>query len=754
MNYFEHEQKVRYVEGILSKSLDWDWLINYIEQNFSVDLTINAFDDFFRVYTEIADVFRYFNSINKYIESELCINQDWLKIIYDFSLYSVGKKKYEELPLDTDFEKEFELLIYLAKLHNETNDKKYVIYAEIFNCKNLYKIIDVSSFSREEAKIVERLQGLSFDTSKESSFYKSNIDKEFASCNNILTEKHSDLISANCFSFQNLKKYEYQTWEESYLIDMVSVSYENGKIIPRFTYTDGKTAPDFEQWTEDVLHTMKVDFDNPDADYIIESIEYMLYGKMPTEYIIIKHIDLLNDYYNELNKNSKPNYQCSSLEILLSVLSDKNTPFYTSVITKFNAVISKIKDVKTLVYIDSKYPIRDKKLHATIQKYIQSKLLKIEHINDFSSFDSFISDDDIIRQSDNSTFERISDIFESVLLKCDGVHISCLFLRYLQYLLRIKQNRNITASEISKEINYIRHLWQDEYFEVSASSMQTFQKGVSLDKTSIEKHNNGIIDYPFSAAYSCMILSEDAIVKSIERITSNPLMSLVTKISINDDFPFSPQLILDKRHEVDLYYRDRVEKVKKEKSYRFINDFSIKEILPGIYNDIKHNISFSFSIFHKDDILYQSVKQINKEYDLLEYSEEPTLAHLVQLFPILECKLRDIGECFGISPIREDINHYNKLKDPTTVLKKIIKIIFDETQSLEQGADFIFIFFTMFAENGINIRNSCIHGVAYNKNKHEIAFAFKVTLFCLHLIEYRLNKIQENGIESVEDDSE
>ena len=90
------------------------------------------------------------------------------------------------------------------------------------------------------------------------------------------------------------------------------------------------------------------------------------------------------------------------------------------------------------------------------------------------------------------------------------------------------------------------------------------------------------------------------------------------------------------------------------------------------------------------------------------------------------------------------MNHFTKLKEPTNVLKKMIFDIYNETNSLESAADFMFIFFSMFAENGLNIRNSCIHGQSYNKNQNEINLAFKVTLFCIHLIEYRLKMIQKN----------
>ena len=60
----------------------------------------------------------------------------------------------------------------------------------------------------------------------------------------------------------------------------------------------------------------------------------------------------------------------------------------------------------------------------------------------------------------------------------------------------------------------------------------------------------------------------------------------------------------------------------------------------------------------------------------------------------------------------------------------------------------------MFAENGINIRNNCVHGVSFNKDKNEIDLAFKITLFCLHLIEYRFSIIKSNLTNEAETSSE
>lgn len=49
----------------------------------------------------------------------------------------------------------------------------------------------------------------------------------------------------------------------------------------------------------------------------------------------------------------------------------------------------------------------------------------------------------------------------------------------------------------------------------------------------------------------------------------------------------------------------------------------------------------------------------------------------------------------------------------------------------------------MYGENGLNIRNECIHGKNYIKS-NEIDFAFKITLLCLHMIDNRFNMLRRN----------
>lgn len=79
-------------------------------------------------------------------------------------------------------------------------------------------------------------------------------------------------------------------------------------------------------------------------------------------------------------------------------------------------------------------------------------------------------------------------------------------------------------------------------------------------------------------------------------------------------------------------------------------------------------------------------------------------------------------------------------KKTAIILKNIISKVYEINDSLEVVADLFFVHFCMYGENGLNIRNDCIHGNHYCK-KTEIFVAFKITLISLYLINTRYELI-------------
>lgn len=167
-NYIEHEQKVKYIDGILNKSTDWQWFIDYIEKEFEIDFSLFSFDDFNSIYFKIHEIFESLNKINEIVEGNFIVRKDWLDIINQLSLYYLGLKDYEQCSFNTDFEKTFFLLIYLAKIASESiySDTKYLIYTDIIEQNNIYKIIDVLPFEKESEYILSLFDDISYNTDK------------------------------------------------------------------------------------------------------------------------------------------------------------------------------------------------------------------------------------------------------------------------------------------------------------------------------------------------------------------------------------------------------------------------------------------------------------------------------------------------------------------------------------------------------------------------------------------------------------
>lgn len=743
-NYIEHKERVKYIEGLLNKSCDWQWYIDYIEKEFEIDFSMASYADFNSVFIKIREVFDSLNKINEIVEGDFIITKKWLDKINQLSLYYLGLKDSEQIIIDNDFEKTFFLLIYLAKIANKIIDSefRYLIYTDIIELNNIYKIIDVLPFEKESEYILSLFDKITYNTDKEKEIFNNNINKKNCDCSGYIKNNKDKLLNANCFSFGNIEKHKYDTWEEQYLSHMTSCEYKNNSLLPIYTGTDGSSFPNFNLWTEEILSIMREGFNDKAANFIIESIEYALYDKVPSNKTIQLHFELLLKYYSELNNEegvTSNKYYCSSLEFILSFFNNKIVKLPSSCLKLFNEVLKEIKNIHVLVYIDSKCVINDKKIKESIKKFINEKLKNVELISNTKEFLISIQDADIIAGSDKTTFQCLSDKFEMCIETSSGVEISNVFLEYLLFLIKIKNNRKIVAKDISSEIVYIRKLWQEIYYNKCQGSMHCFSSEVTIPNEDINEFNENVFKKPLRIAYTCMELKEEDLVKTMQHFSEMPMFIMANSIDISEDFPKRYSYSFDDRHPIDLRFFKFAKKVRDNNVYKFLNAFEAKELVPQVYRYMNQKILLTFSLFNRTEELYNAVVKQNPEYDFLDYTEKPLLAHLTQFFPVVENKIREYGEMIGISAICETESKYYKLKEPSSVLNKIIDEIYHQTDSLDYCADFFFIHYCLFGENGLNIRNECLHGVRYIKDKSSIMFALKITLFCLYLLDFRVN---------------
>ena len=235
---------------------------------------------------------------------------------------------------------------------------------------------------------------------------------------------------------------------------------------------------------------------------------------------------------------------------------------------------------------------------------------------------------------------------------------------------------------------------------------------------------------------------DETTIKRFKFISSeNPLHMLCNNVNITKTYPQYPDMIFE-NHDVDQAFLKIIERLQKDKGYKLLNYVEPKKAIEDLYNMYESNTQLHMAFFSDVQTLYDKLKNEIPEYNLMDFDGANLFpAHLLQLFPILENKIREFGVFFNIAPFKENINDFLHMKDASSVLQQILMGIYSETGSFDGVDDFFFVYQSMYNGNNLNIRNEACHGRDYLEESR-LLFAFKVTLFCLNLIVNRINSIK------------
>ena len=738
--YIEHETKVKYVDGLLSKSQDWEWFIDYLTANFEYNIPINSYEEFKAGFAEISEVFECLIKINKIFDLEI-ENSDIVQL-NDIAKFYLNKIKYEDVCLSSDLYRLLMIGVLSAKIKNQLDDadEKYLIYTEFFELHNVFKFVDISEFQAEEDKFIELFDEIGIDISTQKTTFCNNIN-HIEHCDSQFSAKYENVLkNCDCISFgSEIKSSDCKTKEEFLLSEITRVSYQKGELIP-YAVFDGVESPNFKHWTIKILDNTINYFKDDNITAIVESIKYALY-QVPPSYNTIKwHIDLLYEHYHEPELDK---LYCSSLEFIISFFNYSETKsLFDSNLNKLLAsMFEKVDDLDFLLYVKTNGVLINKKQIKQLEESIKDAAKKVSRIDFAGEFISYVTDSKFIKMTDNDIFEMVSDKFDELVEKTDALTLSSLFYSYQIFLLKIKNNKGITHANISSEIVYIRGLWKEFYFQKCASALHTFEHTNTIPTDEVEKFNAFVLQSPLVYAAYQMKLVESKLLETLINISENPMLLLIDKITIHEEFPYKKQFFIDKAHPMELLYIEQIKELINNNGYKLLNVFKPEEFLEEVYNRIEKELQITLSLFNDTEKLFDDATKNFKTISLLPYSKDPTFGDLVQLFPLLEKRIRDIGIVYGIPPMCEEINKIHRLKEPSWILTKMINFILKETGDLKSVSDFVFIHFCMYGENGLNIRNDCVHGNGYEQ-KNQISFAYKLTLFCLYLIEYRFSLME------------
>ncbi|WP_288832255.1 hypothetical protein [uncultured Megasphaera sp.] len=744
-NYLDHEIHVKFVEGILEQSQSWQWFIEYIENNYDLS-DISSYIEYKNRSNSLVSILSKFANILEICDSNFRFKTILLQEIYEISKYYLGAIEREscEKKISSEFSKILFLSVWLTKLQNLGNDSKYIVDNRFMNQRNFHQTLNMQVFDYDKEEIIlylEKIKLRDFEIIKRN--IEDNLNRVVYGISENFFEKYGDrLLSANCFDFQSFDRKTGLTWQEDTLLDMLQVSIRNGEIIPMYSNGDS-IAPNYKEWTPDLLKQLKSYFNNNISDFVIESVDFLLNRKDPNIEIIETHCNL---FLELISKGEDYEILTSSTYEILTMLFDEGVmdrTEKTEVIKGFYKKLHSITSINLLMRLHSSFPLNRDQIQSK-KDYIENQYRTISDINDIPNLTQYLENTDIARHINQSYYNETKDKFLDLTKNVNDILVANLFYQAMLFLIYVNQTNQIVDKRIVKQdmIN-LQEDWQKNRYQEQTKNLHEFTNSIQISTEKVEKYNKSILENPIIVANSTVLAKVDDLISVLERTSNHSLMYMVSRIEINNIFPIKDTGINFDRHETDNILRKQVEKIIEKYGYKFMNVLDADIYVSAVHNTYINNVYFVINLFNKEKELYELLEKIIG-VRLIPFNEQISLGHLTQLFPLLEIEIRQFGKLFGIVPFKENANEFMKFKDPSSILRELIENIYEELDGFESAPDLLFVYHFMYNSNSLNIRNECIHGRDYFEG-YRLKFAFKVTMLALYMIRYRTNSILANS---------
>lgn len=744
-NYLDHEIEVKYMDGILAQSKEWQWFIDCIESTFELS-DISNYDEFKKRNAPLRRIMGNLINITEISNKNWTFTQNVLKDLFEIAQFSAGQLSINDCRkrIVTNIGQVFLAIVWLTKLENSDNETNFITDMRFMCQHNFYQAIEMPSFVSEEDEILEFLDSITIDGFENPrSCIKDNLMQIHYGVTEGFIDKYRDnLISVNAFNYQNVQKDEYLTWQEYSLLDMLSVSIEKRTITPTFSnnYT---SIPDHSLWTSAVIHQIKNFFNDPAADFVAETIDYIKNGVLPEKKVIETHCRLLKELME--NSNDYEVYSSSSFTVIASLFSDSSM---TS-IEKNGDVLAFIKCVQSINSIplllrfrEAHFPL-SKNQTNTIKRYITEQYKAIGNINDIYQLIDYLSNKDIAKNITQPYYEMIKPMFIKMLDNPRQQLIPTLFYRAMMFLINVDQtNQQVDKHIVKAEMISLQEYWQNHIYAEQLHNLQEFKQSTTFLSKDVDMFNNLLLTNPVLIAQKCLISKTDDLLNAMNSISEHPLLYMFRKMILTPFFPLEGGVINYDNHEIDTLLGKQVDEIKKQYGYKFLNVLETDIYVSSLHERYRELAAITIPLFKEEKKLYDFL-ETQLETSLIPYDTEIKLGHLTQLFPLLEIQIRKLGKMIGIVPFKEKASEFMKFKDPSSILREILEDVYTELGSFENVSDLLFVYHFMYNGNSLNIRNECIHGRDYISG-NRLKYAFKITLLALHMIMYRIIVIKEN----------
>lgn len=753
VNYLEHTTKVKYGDGLLEHSQEWQWLIDEIEERFEIK-EIDSWEQYLCESAPIREVFGYFVKILEVCDKSWTYSKKEFEEIWKIARFYVGSIDVNDCinKISHNQCKLFFWCIWITKLENGDNESKYLYDIRILGQKNYFELIKYDSLLEVNTELVNYANTISISgLDAPLKCLNDNLNQiEYQCDDEFLKHYEKEILNYNAFSFQNISKKECQTWQELYLLDMLGISFDKRKIQPMFS-SGNITTPDITMWNREILEKIKKYFNNIIANFIVESISYIKFDIEPSKEIKLLHCKLLLEALN--NEKEGDSFFASSSYCVLSYLFQDKLMKDCCKEKDYILLIKEMQKWKDPLWImdlkENGFPI-EKQQRIYLSEFLANKYKKIEEVFSINELLEYLGDLAITKEITNEYLRKISEKFKKYTEEDQqDITVSSVYYEYMVFLITVNQtNSNIDKRYVQTEMIDIQKTWQRKIYKRQCENMHEFSYEQKIKTETLEKFSDMALLNPIMFAQNCTPTSEEQILKIMMSISEHPLVYLAKGMTISPIFPGESDKIVYERHDIDNLLLNCVNDLKIKKGYKLLNQFDAEKFVSGIHNRYKKNTQSALTLFRKEKELYNVVRT-ETNIELLPYTDTPSLALLTQLFPVLEIKIRELVTLFGIFPFKKKMDEFMQYNDPSSLLRELLTSLFDKQHSFENVPDLIYVYNIMYNGNSCNVRNECIHGRDYLSGG-SFKFAFRATLFAIHMIDFRIRTIRENVSDIIE----
>ncbi len=739
------------MDNILAASNDWQWFIKEIEKNYDLS-EASDWNSYLKRRGNYEQIYAYYIRILKIDNFDFSFDNAISEELFICAKYYLGLMGFEEASkkASTVSGKIALLIVWLTKLGNAYNEIDSIADTRCLFNYNLFKLLNFTGMQEDEEIIVSYIDSIHIEGFEQAkSCLLDNIHMVEHTANSAFIDNNKEAIwNANAFNFKQVETSQYGPWEEKYLLDMVKIRIRDHKIIPCMEFGN-YSYPDIMLWDEYTIKLMKSYFKNEVANFVLESIDYVNNGNMMTKEVASDHFTLLT---NAINDDSTINFLgYSSLEIISYLFNDKAITSLNmdDKIALLEQSLEKVTDEVTLITLKERGIPLPKTKKDIVRNYYNSQYRRIDHVTDKNEFVDYLQNVYVTRTINNDYFSKIISKVNEYISGDIDLETASLFYWYMIFLIRLKGNKDINKEMVQREMIHKQQIWHDRYYEQSKSILKEAKQEFTIPKKTLDNCNLDVLHDAIILGRECVFPDLHSILTVMEDTSKNVFLNFAQCVELNSEYPkLEPQNFPYERHEVDGLLKKQIEEIKSKYGYKLLNEFDTDSYVKAVHKRYKEITKIRVALFDKTKELYDKVKQ-NTEFELIPFEDEITIAHITQLFPLLEMKIREFASIVNIVPFKESEKDFMKYKDPSSIIREILTDVYEHEKSFESVPDFLFIYNMMYNSNSLNIRNECIHGRDYIYSDKENAF--KITLLSISMVMKRTEIVKENFSVGAED---